>query len=290
MKKLMALLMALVLMFPVMPALAGDDPTYYAVVNNPDPADRLNLRLTPSKASASLGKYFNGVMVRVLQANDDGWAQVRIGDCVGYMMLDYLADPTAVAVASAMPASLISYPYADAHWLLDSPGPQANRVVQLFNGTPAVILGIADEYAHIQVSGITGYVPLSAVGMESAGEYQSESGMPIPDSLEGQLLCASLVIEDRTIELTDIDQLQTLSILLTSTEYWGDRIAGCPMGATLTLTYTDDAIRVIELATDSCCVYRYNGHDFMYARAFKTDGNSVTNDVLFSLFGLSAAR
>lgn len=290
MKRLMALLLSLMLLCTAVSALAGDDPTYYAVVNNPNPADRLNLRLTPSKESASIGKYFNGVIVRVLQECDDGWAQVQVGNVLGYMMLDYLADPTVVAVAPAMPASLISYPYADAHWLLDSPGPQANRVVQLFNGTPAVILGIADEYAHIQVSGITGYVPLSAVGMEPAGEYQSESGMPIPDSLEGQLLCASLVIEDRTIELTDIDQLQTLSILLTSTEYWGYKIAGCPMEATLTLTYMDDAMRVIELATDSCCVYRYNGHDYMYARAFRNENEGVTNDVLFSLFGLSAAR
>ena len=37
-----------------------------AVVKNPDPQDRLNLREQPSETAASLGKYYNGVVVQSL--------------------------------------------------------------------------------------------------------------------------------------------------------------------------------------------------------------------------------
>ena len=45
-------------------ALANNNAITYAVVNNPDAADRLNIRIAPSIDAESLGKYYNGVIVQ----------------------------------------------------------------------------------------------------------------------------------------------------------------------------------------------------------------------------------
>lgn len=66
------------------------DTTRWATPNNVNPQDRLHLREAPDKKSASLGKYYNGTPVHVIDM-DDEWCKVRIGDQVGYMMTRYLA-------------------------------------------------------------------------------------------------------------------------------------------------------------------------------------------------------
>ena len=78
MKRIMLVLMALWMLCSC--AWAGAPESEWAVVNNPDPEDRLNLRAEPSRASSSLGKYFNGVLVKVLERTGDGWAHVLVTD------------------------------------------------------------------------------------------------------------------------------------------------------------------------------------------------------------------
>lgn len=68
------------------------DRTGLAVVCNPDPNDRLHLRTKPSREANSLGKFWNGTPVRVLNERD-GWCQVAIGTdgrLIGWMMKKYL--------------------------------------------------------------------------------------------------------------------------------------------------------------------------------------------------------
>lgn len=71
-------------------ALAELDPGRWAVVNNPAPADRLHLREEADKTSRSLGKYYNGTPVEVLEKGSS-WSRVRIQDMTGWMMSQYLA-------------------------------------------------------------------------------------------------------------------------------------------------------------------------------------------------------
>ena len=61
----------------------------WAVVNNPNPQDRLHLRAKPSQDAPSLGKYYTGTPVHILQTVGD-WANVDIAGVQGYMMLRYL--------------------------------------------------------------------------------------------------------------------------------------------------------------------------------------------------------
>ena len=68
------------------------DRTDLAVVCNPDPNDRLHLRTKPSREANSLGKFWNGTPVRVLNERD-GWCQVEIGTdgrLTGWMLKKYL--------------------------------------------------------------------------------------------------------------------------------------------------------------------------------------------------------
>lgn len=64
-----------------------------AVVNNPNPKDRLHLREQPKLQSASLGKFYNGTPVFVLEEQGD-WVRVRLGTqglLEGYMKREFLA-------------------------------------------------------------------------------------------------------------------------------------------------------------------------------------------------------
>ena len=64
----------------------------WAVVNNPDPADRLHLRVEPKRGAKSLGKFYNGTPVQVHETKGD-WCRVSIGldgHLEGWMTKEYL--------------------------------------------------------------------------------------------------------------------------------------------------------------------------------------------------------
>ena len=70
-------------------ALPRADGSGYAMVKNPDPADRLHLRTEPTKSAASLGKYYTGTPVKVIRVQGD-WVQVDVFGRQGWMMKKYL--------------------------------------------------------------------------------------------------------------------------------------------------------------------------------------------------------
>lgn len=292
MKRMMVLLLTLCMLLST--ALAGTEKQSslsgeYAVVNNPDPEDRLNLRSQPSRDAASLGKYFNGVMVQVLGSAGNGWARVRVGATEGYMMTEYLADPAqmTVVVEPVLPTATVNNPFANGQGLLEKPdSADVTLMVTLNNGAEVTVLGLTDQRAHVQYCGVTGYIPLQAMSMEE--NQGSGSVMPVPEGLDGNLVRATLMKGDSVVQLLGSQELQNLRDMLTNTEYWGYRMAGCPIGAALTLEYDDGSVRVMELATDSCPVFRLDGHDYYYARHIGTPGDHPENSVLFGLFGMEA--
>ncbi|MDR0897211.1 MAG: leucine-rich repeat protein [Oscillospiraceae bacterium] len=65
----------------------------YAVVTNDKLQDRLHLRAEPNQSAASLGRFFSGTQVVVLDYVSDVWAHVQMIDGqTGYMMRFYLTD------------------------------------------------------------------------------------------------------------------------------------------------------------------------------------------------------
>lgn len=75
-------------------AAAQVDTSGWAVVNNPNPEDRLHLRKSPDRGADSLGKFYNRTPLRVLERGKT-WTRVRIGNdehgLEGWMMTQYLA-------------------------------------------------------------------------------------------------------------------------------------------------------------------------------------------------------
>lgn len=56
-----------------------------AMVNNPDPAEGLPLRTSPSEDGPFLGKYYNGALAKILEYTDSEWTKVDILGVEGYM-------------------------------------------------------------------------------------------------------------------------------------------------------------------------------------------------------------
>lgn len=311
MKKWMALLAALWLALTAAPALAGGQDMLYAVVNNPNPNDRLNLRISPTREALSLGKYYNGVTVKILAYADSAWAHVQVGDVVGYMMTQYLVvydgGKNWKTVEPVMPQAELRSPYADLQYLLSSTDTAMQHLVPIPNGAPITVLGTADRYMHIQYGGMTGYVPADCVALtpyEGAESEETEPMFPIgswwpaatqePVAEEtpplGLMIPKSGIAraELRRGGFTDVlrnkNALHELTQILQAVEYRGEGISGCPFDATLTVEFADGTREVVQIATDSCCIFRYNGHDYAYARNIWNEENGVGNSVLFELF------
>lgn len=62
----------------------------FGVITSPDAHDRLHLRKEPSRQSESLGRYFNGTQVEILETLGD-WCKVRVDGQEGYMMSEFLS-------------------------------------------------------------------------------------------------------------------------------------------------------------------------------------------------------
>ncbi len=150
------------------------DAPKYAVVNNPYDYEVLNLRAEPTRRSKSIGNYYNGTFVRVLETVGD-WAKVSIGteggQAVGYMMLSYLnMDP--VNVGEVTPLKAMAVTKLNGTDLRSAPQGESLGVVRY--GSLMSVMGVCDGYYHVQYGGITGYVPKSELG-------PAEQGLPLPD-------------------------------------------------------------------------------------------------------------
>ena len=72
-------------------AAAQLDSSAFALVHNPNPKDRLHLRVKPQKGAKSLGKFYNRTPVEILEDDGGDWVHVRVGSTLeGYMMRKFL--------------------------------------------------------------------------------------------------------------------------------------------------------------------------------------------------------
>lgn len=134
-----------------------------AVVNNPNPADRLNLRESPSGQAASIAKYYNGVTVEILSSAGDGgdntWKWVRImgTDVTGYMQTKFLRTD-GKSVASAMPTVTIRNGGGTGLNLRADMSTKARSLGYYSNGTQVTVLGVSTDWLHVQVDGKVGFI------------------------------------------------------------------------------------------------------------------------------------
>lgn len=157
----------------MLPALAFAE---VRVVDNHGPWDqRLNLRVEPDKGSASLGRYYTGTRVRVLE-EDGEWSRVRIEmgtqnvPVEGYMMNAYLA-----GVEGGSGAGL--QPYAEAACrasLTDGEGRDAG-FAPLEAGDGIHVLAYSDKRVHVLTNdGRSGFLERSQLDRPLAEPEEEE--------------------------------------------------------------------------------------------------------------------
>lgn len=143
----------------------------YAIVQNPNAADRLNLRAAPSRDAQSLGKYYNGVEVQILEDLNNGWVRVRIGHrgtAEGYMMKGYLQEDGMQTVKSAMP----TYTSTSSAWELYQ-SRDVNGAYDMYGyGETVTLLGFTPKWWHVQIREYTGFVSADGSVLEQrTGNY-----------------------------------------------------------------------------------------------------------------------
>ena len=138
----------------------------YAMVNNPNPADRLHLRSKPDRNAESLGKYYNGAPVYIQEDLGD-WARVSVAGVAGYMMKKFLAVGADMLDVTSAFADLFIRPELAGQELSIYTAPDhesAPAGISYDRGAGRVyivVIGIAGEdWLHvITADGMAGYMP-----------------------------------------------------------------------------------------------------------------------------------
>mgnify|MGYP000857929258 CR=1 FL=1 len=126
----------------------------WAVVNNPNPADRLYLRGKASKEGRNLGKFYNRTPVYVDEIRGE-WAHVTIGrDLSGWMMTKYLAFGADMdKVKCSFPQLSLIEKYQENvadelaydYYVFDAPNMSATKT--LWNwGEECYLIGVIDDF------------------------------------------------------------------------------------------------------------------------------------------------
>lgn len=120
-----------------------------ALISNPNPADRLNLRKEPRKNADMIGRYYSGVPVTVLEDKGGDWVKVWIGwDRQGYMMRKFLAFGDAMmTVRSAMPV----YHMTKLWQLYYEPYASSNIKTSYQGGQTIEVMGLMDGWWHVRL-------------------------------------------------------------------------------------------------------------------------------------------
>ena len=130
-------------------ALTRLDPGSWAVVRNPNPEDRLHLRVSPDKDAASLGKYYNRTPVRIREYGET-WCAVTVCGVDGYMMTNYLAfDGEMDAVDYAGPRLTWKYELTERRLYAAPRSSSAFTASTGEYGPSFYVMGVAGDFYHV---------------------------------------------------------------------------------------------------------------------------------------------
>ena len=216
---------------------------------------------------------YSGKTIPVIESWD-GYAKVYYADGskTGWVRSDYLLmDPAWYLCDDDVQV----YAYPDT---------MAPRVALLDEGTELPIITQYDtEYESwvcVSLRAAAGWIRKTPAGTAGSTWFRPE--------MLADIGAAVLQVGDEAVGSYDPAVMEQLAVLLTNVEDKGGPVAGCPFTATLTLLLADNREVQLQLATDSCCVYRVDGRDYAYARnLFDPDEGAPENTVLFGLFGIN---
>lgn len=142
--------------------LLGSDPAVGAYVSNPDPTDRLHLRVSPDQNAKSLGKYYNGAVGNILSFTDDGeWLQVDLYGLKGWMKTDFITiEGKTNNTFYGMPTVRSRSDKNIRFFSVFPSSPSVQHDATLPRGVSMEVLGLMQEgtVLHVEYAGNTGFV------------------------------------------------------------------------------------------------------------------------------------
>ena len=219
-------------------------------------------------------KLYSGKTIPVIESWD-GYAKIYYsdGNKTGWVRNEYLMMNPAWYVCDE---AVAVYAYPDT---------MAPRVALLEKGTELPILTEYDDR-----ESMNGWVCVSlraAAGWIRKTPQDTVNQTFFRPEMLTDIAKAQLTFGGDTYLCSDAARLDELEELLTHVEDHGFAISGCPFTAVLSLTLADGSQVDLQLATDSCCVYRIDKRDYSYARHLRSaDEGSPDNGVLLQVFGL----
>lgn len=161
MKRLLGWLLVLILCIP---AAGAENAVRWIDGGN---ADRVHLRENPSTTADSLGLYYTGTDVIVIDWYDE-WAWVMIGDVTGYVMAEYLTNDQPIKLG---PWYVVDNPHSTWVNLRMSPSMDGMIVMCPDNGEMVHILGeTADGWSYVECDGVMGYMVTDYLSPEKDAE------------------------------------------------------------------------------------------------------------------------
>ncbi|MBQ2834666.1 MAG: SH3 domain-containing protein [Clostridia bacterium] len=143
----------LCILLVLLPALAAAQASVF--VDNPNPADRLNLRAAARGDSVTLGKYYNGVEAELIGYTKNGYAHVRIEPLEGYMDIRYLSD---APVVSAQPWLTVRNSGGSGVNIRKEPSTGAKILAFAENGERVTVLAVRrDGFLHVRFGDVYGF-------------------------------------------------------------------------------------------------------------------------------------
>lgn len=153
-----------------------------AFVCNPQEGYRLNLRVARSSASQSLGKYYTGTPLTILDGYDsNGYVMVDIGGRIGYMDSRYLTEEPYSFVSELMEAVITRPQGAN---LRRGPSSEARITGQYAGGTVVTVLGLTqDGWYHVAVDGQTGFMDGSLTSLRLTWDQMDSDDPAVSDGI-----------------------------------------------------------------------------------------------------------
>ena len=122
----------------------------FARVSPKEGAMHAELRSQARSKSDPLGKYFYGVIARVLEQKEDGWVKLGIGILEGYMRSDELVLLQASDnFQPALPEVSVQYEDGTGLTMRAAQSFQSEKMGAYSNGIMVKVLGFTDDFAHV---------------------------------------------------------------------------------------------------------------------------------------------
>ena len=134
--------------------LSNSETRFY--INTRSAGGVLNLRKSASSSAKSLGKFYTGTPLTVLNYTRNGWAYVRIGQTEGYMDADYLTPTQPTQLGDRR---IIRNKRANGLNLRAAPSTGGELLTFIPNNSQVIVLGeLSDGWCYVLYENLEGYM------------------------------------------------------------------------------------------------------------------------------------